>query len=175
MLAAAAVLVIGLGVKLFYEVRANPTVEPAGPAAPSADSRPRKTTTPWPGAGIRRDPEPTNPAKADDAPAAPAPQTPAQVEAAMKEASRAYDSQDYDEAKELANRLLAQDPNNVKMRRILVSAACMQGDPGEAQKHFDLLPTSGDARQVMRVRCKREGIVFTEAATGAGFQPARTP
>ncbi|HEY5935535.1 MAG TPA: tetratricopeptide repeat protein [Kofleriaceae bacterium] len=173
-LAAAAVLVIGLGVKLFYEVRANPTVEPAGPAAPQPDSRPRKTEPPRPGAGIRRDPEPTNPARADDA-ATPTPQTPAQVEEAMKEASQAYDRQDYDEAKELANRLLAQDPNNVKMRRILVSSACMQGDPGEAQKHFDLLPTSGDARQVMRVRCKREGIVFTETATGPGFQPARTP
>jgi len=168
-LAAAAVLVIGLGVKLFYEVRANPTVEPAGPSPGAPSTEPRKTTTTTPR------PNPTNPAKADDAPAAPTPQTPAQMEEAMSEANKAYDRQDYDEAKELANRLLAQDPNNVRMRRILVSTACMQGDPGEAQKHFDLLPTSGDARQVMRVRCKREGIVFTETATGAGFQPARTP
>lgn len=171
MLAAAAVLVIGLGVKLFYEVRASPTIEPAAPApgAPHADSQLRKP------APTRATPDPVNPGSPATPETPPAPRTPAQLEEAMSEANKAYDRQDYDEAKELANRLLAQDPNNVRMRRILVSTACMQGDPGEAQKHFDLLPTSGDARQVMRVRCKREGIVFTETATGPGFQPARTP
>ncbi|MEJ7599610.1 MAG: tetratricopeptide repeat protein [Kofleriaceae bacterium] len=92
----------------------------------------------------------------------PAPTT--RMQAAMDEANRAYDRQDYDEAKELANRLLAKDPGNVRMRRVLVSTACMQGDPTEAQKHFDLLPADGDARQVMQIRCKRENIVLANPA-----------
>ena len=108
-------------------------------------------------------------------PAAPAKPRVIDLEGSMAEANKAYDHQDYDEAKELANRVLADDPGNVRMRRILVSTACMQGDAPEAQKQFDLLPTSGDARHVMRVRCKREGIVFTESATGPAFQPPRTP
>ena len=72
----------------------------------------------------------------------------------------------------MAQRILAEDATNVRMRRVLVSTACMQGDQPEAQKQFDLLPMSGDARQVMRIRCKREGIELAE--TGPAFQP-KTP
>ena len=175
-LAAAAILVIGLGVKLFYEVRASPTIEPAAPIVEPAAGRgerpaldtptdqardrlmgtvkDRGTVSPPRSGGLaQRLDEETDPA------------TPTRLDAAMTDANKAYDRQDYDEAKELATRLLATDPGNVRMRRILVSTACMQGDPTEAQKHYDLLPTDGDARQVMRIRCKRENIALQDTLT----------
>jgi hypothetical protein len=172
-LVAAAILVAGLGVKLFYEVRASPTVEvPAEPGAQpvrdrggAATERPRDRPV-----GTVKDRTGTE-TPAGSTPEAPRPKL-GDLQQAMDESNKAYDRQDYDEAKELAQRILAEHPDNVRMRRVLVSTACMQGDQPEAQKHFDLLPMSGDARQVMRIRCKREGIVFTE--TGPAFQP-KTP
>lgn len=78
----------------------------------------------------------------------------------MAEANKAYDHGDFDEAKGIALKVLAKDPSNVRMLRIAVSAACIDGDSAEAQKHYTVLP--GPDREAMKIRCARYGINFTD-------------
>jgi len=178
-LAASAILVIGLGVKLFYEVRASPTTdtpaslessgeshESRGPKTETDLARDRMMGTVKDRGGIEPPPRkvgvmaPRERAIDEEVDSTEPAST--RVDLSMTEANSAYDRGDFDDAKDMANRILAKQPDNVRMRRILVSAACMQGDPTEAQRQYDLLPTSGDARQVMQVRCKRAGITFVD-------------
>lgn len=81
-----------------------------------------------------------------------------QAESVMAQANKAYDKGDLDEARTFARKALESDPTNPRMLRILVSSACIEGDAGEAQKHFGLLP-AGDQDQ-MRTRCDRYGVTF---------------
>jgi hypothetical protein len=83
-----------------------------------------------------------------------------QLDAIMAEANKHYDRSEYDEARAIAQRVLKKLPNNVRMLRIMVSAACADGDQGEAQKHFNLLPERD--REQMKTRCMRNQIQFTE-------------
>jgi hypothetical protein len=78
----------------------------------------------------------------------------------MAEANKAYDRADYDEAKQIAARVLAQEPTNVRMLRIVVSASCIEGDSVVAQAHYTRLPAHD--QEQMRVRCARYGIVFAD-------------
>jgi len=177
MLPIAAVLVLGMGVYLFVEVRA----EPAPPApvmgrASRTSAPPTRTPQAAPVDEPAAAPRPTTPPPAR----APAPQqaaprgptTPtlvvsdepppvgAKLDAAMAEANRAYDRGDFDEAKAAASRLLASDPNNVRMLRVMVSASCVDGDAAAAQTHYARLPP-GDQEQ-MKTRCARYGITFPD-------------
>jgi len=167
-----AVLVLGLGVYLFVEVRAQPA-----PIAP-AIGRPAPVVTPPPAAApVVEPPVPASPPAAaratpppiaaprpslpEVAPAAPgAPLAGPKLEAAMTEANKAYDRGDYDEAKVLAGRLLAGDPTNVRMLRIMVSASCFDGDTAVAQLHYGKLPPAD--QEQMKVRCGRYGITFPD-------------
>src|SRR5262249_13063661 len=83
---------------------------------------------------------------------------PADLDATMAEANRAYDRGDLDDAKTLASRLLARQPTNVRMLRILVSASCIDGDTAAALASFVKLPAADQAQ--MRVRCARYGVSF---------------
>lgn len=81
-------------------------------------------------------------------------------EAVMDEANRAYDRGEWDEAKTIAQRVLARQPNNIRMLRIVVSTSCMTGETEEAQRAFLLLPETD--RAVMRTRCARYNVSFRE-------------
>jgi hypothetical protein len=182
-----AVLVLGLGVYLFVEVRAQPappniTRKPqpeamaenealATPAPPAP--APPVTVTPQAGGPRRvfRDPSMTAIA------VAPAPSAPREVaigsaasdtdaallvgpklDAVMDEANKAYDRGDFEDAKQVAARVLAKFPGNVRMLRVMVSASCIDGDAAVAQAHYPKLPP-GDQEQ-MKVRCARYGVAF---------------
>lgn len=78
----------------------------------------------------------------------------------MDAANRAYDKGDYDEARQAAAKVLAQQPGNERMLRIMVSSACIEGDSADAQKYYNLLPARD--RGAMRTRCDRYGVSFVE-------------
>jgi len=78
----------------------------------------------------------------------------------MDEANKAYDRGDYDDAKTVAARVLARQPGNVRMLRIMVSASCIDGDSATALSSFARLPVADQAQ--MRTRCARYGIAFPE-------------
>ena len=83
------------------------------------------------------------------------------LDAMMNEANKHYDRQEFDEAKAMATRVLAKSPGNARMLRILVSVACIDNDPAEAQKHYQQLAEKD--RADMRRRCQQvNGISFTE-------------
>lgn len=82
------------------------------------------------------------------------------MDAVMAEANKAYDRGDFDEAKGIALKVIAKDPANTRMLRIIVSANCIDGDSAEAQKHYLSLPP-GD-REQMKVRCARYGVSFND-------------
>jgi hypothetical protein len=183
-----AALVLGLGVYLFVEVRAQPSPG-AGPAraAPGVE-RAAPPVPANPPAAARVEPQtravaapPVAPPLA--APAAPPPgSSPApslagsdgplaaldapgpiegpRLEAVMAEANKAYDHGEYDDAKSIASRLLARQPGNVRMLRIMVSASCLDGDAPAAQASYARLPPADQAQ--MRIRCARYGVAFAD-------------
>jgi hypothetical protein len=80
------------------------------------------------------------------------------INEAMNEANRLYDRRDFMGAREAAIELLKDQPKNVRMNRIAVSASCILGDADIAEKYYDELPER-DQRQMAR-RCKRYQIEF---------------
>src|SRR5262249_43076157 len=82
------------------------------------------------------------------------------LDGAMDDANKAYDRGDYEDAKQLAGRVLAQQPTNVRMLRIMVSASCIDGDSPAAQFHYAKLPPHD--QEQMRIRCARYGIAFAD-------------
>jgi cytochrome c-type biogenesis protein CcmH/NrfG len=78
----------------------------------------------------------------------------------MAEANGAYDRGDYEDARLLAGRVLARHPTNVRMLRILVSAACIEGDQAVALANYAKLPPSDQAQ--MKIRCGRYGVAFPD-------------
>lgn len=170
-LSLAAVLVFGLGVYLFVEVRAQPALPPATAVRAS------RTPAPAPREALppRADPAPVTPPRAPvvvarQPSAPPAPEVAAgagdepavgpKLDAAMSEANKAYDRGDFDDAKVIAGRLLARFPTNVRMLRIMVSASCIDGDSTVAQAHYAKLPPAD--QEQMKVRCARYGITFAD-------------
>ncbi|HEY1558848.1 MAG TPA: hypothetical protein VGF94_28690 [Kofleriaceae bacterium] len=82
-------------------------------------------------------------------------------DAIMDQANKAYDRQDYDEAKTIAQKVLATEPRNVRMLRIVVSSSCIDGDSTMAQKYYVLLPKFD--RDQMKLRCGRDyGVTLTD-------------
>ncbi len=76
----------------------------------------------------------------------------------MSLANRLYDQTDYEGAREAALEILADNDENVRMLRIVVSTSCIMGDGDVAIKHHQSLPKR-DKQQMAR-RCKRYGIEF---------------
>jgi hypothetical protein len=181
-----ALLVLGVTVYLFVEVRA----QPAPPEVGQTSRLPRTAglaTPPVHQDGATPSQSPSLPAPAP----APAPDrhaaVPAQdpvatgtpqvttgtppdrgaeldegpkLDAVMAEANKAYDRGDFEEAKTVAGRVLAKSPSNVRMLRIMVSASCVDGDTAVAQTHYANLPASD--QEQMRIRCARYGIKFPD-------------
>jgi hypothetical protein len=179
-LAGGAVLLAGLGIYLYFEVRKAPAQplpaeksrkpEPVAvadkPAAPALPDKPATVPAPMP------TPQPAPPPVRDDGEHVPGPRIPTigsplsnaranpKLDAVMDEANKAYDRGEFDEAKSLATRALAKMPGNSRMLRILVSTSCIEGDSNEAQKHYNQLPASDRAQ--MKIRCERYGVTFTD-------------
>lgn len=172
-MAAAALAVLGLGVYLFIEVRSAPASPQVAGVKPAVhDTAPEETVAP-PVADtavtppVRRPPESKGPRPPVERETAPQ-RTPEEMQKAdpnadalMDEANRAYDKQEFEEARTIANRILAKDPTNVRMLRIMVSAACVEVDKDEAAKWLGKLPP-GD-QQAMKTRCTRYGVTFPDA------------
>lgn len=194
-LAAATLVVLGACVYLFLQVRATPAAasssasggpvarvdEPEGegdptPAGSSRATTPRPTPTPE----ARPTSTSTAPAPDPGEPSGPTEDAgpdakPYRLDAIMDEANKAFDRMDFDEARTIAQRVLKQQPNNVRMLRILVSSACIEGDGPEAQKHYNLLPARD--REQMKTRCMRYQVQFTdppETAPNTTVAPAAT-
>ena len=180
LLAAGAVLVLGMVIYLVREVSRTPSAAQADrsqaptpvahdttPAASSdAASRTARiatndTTPPPPD----RTPPPDRMAPIEEVqppetarimPTGPNPK----LDAIMGEANRAYDHGEFDEAKQIAVKVLEKAPGNVRMLRIIVSSECIAGDSAEAQKYFAQLPV--DDRAQMRTRCDRYGVTLKD-------------
>jgi hypothetical protein len=84
------------------------------------------------------------------------------IDAIMDQANKHYDKGEWEDAKLIAAKVLTKQPNNVRMMRIMVSASCVDGDVGVAQKWFDQLPKSD--REQMKVRCDKYAVTFKEPA-----------
>ena len=126
-------------------VPAAPAPAPSGaPPANSWINRPL-ISVPAAAAGSASDDERANP----------------KLDAVMDQANKAYDRQDFDEARTLAGKVLATQPNNVRMLRIMVSSACIDGDSVTAQKYYASLPKFD--RDQMKTRCDRYGVSFTDS------------
>jgi hypothetical protein len=184
-LAASAVLVLGLAVFLFLEVRSSPAAPTASPApkpdrvaettpdheeddspAPMRTVAAAGTTTTAPTPSAR-------PPKVEDAPALPSQPSGGvegtadgvKLEALMAEANKAYDRMDFDEARTIAQKVLKQAAGNARMLRIMVSTACIENDATEAQKHYNLLGKAD--REQMKTRCARYGVAFIDPPLGS--------
>lgn len=168
-----------MGVYLFIQVKATP-------------ARAHQASTPSrPPAAVERAPEPTHetrpaptPAAARPAPVVNAPTRPdlaghevatqsaadlddqrrpnLKLDNLMELANKAYDRQDFDEATAIAGKVLAKDPTNVRMLRVMVSANCIAGDSAIAQDHYVKLPAFD--RGQMKTRCDRYGVTLTDPA-----------
>lgn len=175
---------LGVGVYLFIEVRARPAaaqVKPGertvaidesaaggeprpAPERRDAESPSGSEAPPSRSAQARPAGTMTRPKDAETAPepheSPEGPEQPHKAEAVMAEANKAYDRGDVDEAKAIAQKVLARTPGNVRMLRIVVSSACISGDTAEAQKAYLQLPKSD--REQMKTRCARYGVSFTD-------------
>jgi hypothetical protein len=183
LLAAGAVLVLGMAVYLLREVGRTPSaaqadrtaLEPAPPTPPPPPTPPVAVKEPparhaIPQSQVRITPstpessepparpieEVQPPETARLAPTGPNPK----MDAIMGEANRAYDQGDFEEAKQIAQKVLEKTPGNVRMLRIIVSSECIAGDSAEAQKYFAQLPVEDRAQ--MRTRCDRYGVTLKD-------------
>jgi hypothetical protein len=177
-LLAAAVAVTGMAVYLFVQVKATPAqaevsaselaapthaspapVHTTEPTRPSAEARP---APPQPNVGASR---PAASGAAPELQAAPESDEPQQpnpkLESMMQLANKAYDAQDFDQAIAIAGKILAKEPTNVRMLRIMVSANCIGGDATVAQQYYEKLPAGVD-RQQMKTRCDRYQVTLKD-------------
>jgi hypothetical protein len=179
-------VVIGFAIYLLLEVHAAPVhsqiPEPSHPVKTSQAT----PTEPTPVAAVtaraepvvidvkpRIDPQPpaniAHPFAATAHVATPPPDDPDRanphLDSLLAEANKAYDRGDLDDARSQAEKILATNPNNVRMLRIVVSVACVFGDQAGAQKAFDALPRPD--KDQMKVRCERSGMTFNDPAAAA--------
>ena len=80
------------------------------------------------------------------------------IDAAMDEALRDYDRGDYATARAKAEAVLAKQPDNVRMLRLAVSVACIDGSADTAKTLAKRLPPPD--RKQMAVRCSRYGVTL---------------
>lgn len=68
-----------------------------------------------------------------------------------------YDHKDFEAALDAARVILEESPRNVRMLRVVVSSACIMGQPEVALDSYLLLPPAPHQRH-MRKRCARYGV-----------------
>lgn len=167
-LIAAAALVLGMGLYLFIQVKSTPA-EAQAPAvggagvthapAPSTSTSTSTTQSPTP-SSVQTTAARPSPAQVSASPELSGAPTPDEarpnikVDSMMELANKAYDAQDFDQAIAIAGKVLAKDPSNTRMMRIMVSANCIAGDATVAQTWYEKLPQGID-RQQMKMRCER--------------------
>ena len=189
----ASVLVLGLGLYLFVEVRESPARAGGSPPTDmkdkAADAHARRAPAALPAAppepvAAVEDPKPppmvidhepsalppparplsglqTSSAGGDVAKLGPNAASNPKMESIMEEANKAFDRGDYDEARAIAGKVLAKVPGNTRMLRIMVTAACIDGDKATAQNYYNQLPAYD--RGQMQTRCNRDhGITFDD-------------
>lgn len=167
---------MGLGVYLFIQVKATPAQ--AEPPATATTSTRATTPVPERSDGIRQpaaveasrtaraNPEQpvahttTAPADPDVTAAEDERRANPRFDSMMELANKAYDAQDFDQATAIATKVLAKDPTNVRMLRIMVSANCIAGDASIAQQHYVKLPQAD--RDQMKVRCDRYQVTLED-------------
>lgn len=173
---AAAVLVAG--VYLFLEVRSTPVlvVQPVtphpDPTSPPSEERhesarmPGATDHRFTAGGMHTPAPPPSVQGSDeessDETAAQLDRPNPKIDAIMDQANKHYDKGEWEDAKLIAAKVLAKQPNNIRMMRIMVSASCVDGDSGVAQKWYEQLPKAD--REQMKVRCDKYGVTFKEPA-----------
>ena len=170
-LAALAASVLVLGVYLFIQVRSTPAR--AEGQTVMADTH--SGTPPHPSSASSGSSKPVSVHNTEPPPQVPPPQVPPstgddddlllqqanpKLEAVMDQANKAYDRQDFEEAKVIAAKVLAKQPTNIRMMRIMVSASCIDGDTPQAQKYYEQLPKAD--REQMKARCDKYGFSFKE-------------
>jgi hypothetical protein len=173
-LVGAAVAVMAMGVYLFIQVKATPaqahsttTPSETGPTAPAPErtaepKSPAVATAP----PVRTAPEQPMPrattASAEAQPVAVEDDQRAnpKLDSMMELANKAYDAQDFEQATAIAGKVLAKDPANVRMLRVMVSANCIAGDAAVAQQHYERLPPAD--REQMKVRCDRYQVALKD-------------
>jgi hypothetical protein len=183
-LGVAALAVLGMALYLFNEVRTTTAssavpqrTAPARTAAPEnepppTESEPSKVASRPANLPVRTAPPSQPPVTSSGGGDTPAPSLEnttvadelakpvPRMDAVMAEANKAYDRGEFDEAKGIALKVLAKDPANVRMLRIVVSANCIDGNSADAQKHYLSLPQVD--REQMKVRCERYGVTFND-------------
>src|SRR5262245_5691580 len=183
-LLAGGIAILGGLIYVFLEVRSSPAAA-VSDGDSAARGIPNKSTT-----GARKDPTtiaraptPPPPIKTDVVepprdtpspaidpeapPALPTDDKTFELNAAMDEANHHYDRGDYEAASKQALRVIANDPTNVRMLRVVVSSACLMGDPDTANQYQTKLPPT-DQRDMAR-RCEKFGIALPTS------QPATVP
>lgn len=165
-----AVAVLGVGVYLVISVRRTPAAAPAkatpvtaavAASEPAARPKPVMPIAPRLAAAV-----PGQSAAGSSAPS----QRPAidrliqehpnpQLRPVVDQADQAYDRHDYKAATALATKVLARDPNNRAMLRLMGATACRQGDAAKAQTYFDRLPPLD--RMQMKAQCSRGNPGYT--------------
>jgi hypothetical protein len=176
-LIAAAVAVMAMGVYLFIQVKSTPAAAQStttakthapvtAPEPPPPPPEPAKTPTPPPTPTPRPEGRPIAVGNGNVEPQAMAGPTDDQRanprwDSMMELANKAYDSQDFDQAIAIAGKVLAKDPTNVRMLRIMVSANCIGGDAALAQKYYEQLPKGVD-RDQMKLRCDRYQVTLKD-------------
>jgi hypothetical protein len=84
----------------------------------------------------------------------------ADVEDIVSRALQAYDRGDLEAARAAGLEVLAREPRDLRILRLLVDIACIEGEQTEAQAHFSALP---DRDRVDLVpKCQRYGITLDE-------------
>lgn len=77
----------------------------------------------------------------------------------MDEANRRYEVADYDGAITQARSILAENPLNIRMLRVVIASGCLMGDEELAREYHQKLPDHAKrAKRDMRVRCSRYGV-----------------
>lgn len=71
----------------------------------------------------------------------------------LLEANKLYDRGDFEGARSLAQKLLGQMPDNVRMLRVVVSSSCIMGEGDVAQKYATRLPQAD--HEAMVARCAK--------------------
>jgi hypothetical protein len=164
-----AVVVFGLLVYLYVAVHAAPTAAMAASesSSPPAPSRPRDEVarSPEPAPSAEIPPGAVAAMQAPTMPSEPAPiatdlatDPTLELSTAMDEANRLYDRSEHDAAQEAALKILQRAPGNVRMLRIVVTTACLMGEPEKAQQYWLQLPDRD--REQMSTRCARVGVTF---------------
>ena len=188
LLAAAAAVLIGVGVWLFREVNDTSsdavvvtTAPPSVPVAPVASSATAEAKSAPPvtrkgdwtaamrphpsgsdGGPRDRNSQPVSDPRPSPPPADDLPEkADPRWDAVLAEVNKSYDRGDYEEAKADAEKVLRKDPTNVRMLRVVVSSACITADPVEAQRWYEKLTDKRD-RDQMRTRCERYQVSLTD-------------